>query len=149
VIEWISNDKKRSKIMVEKVGDRIRARWQELGLSVDEVATKLNINRATIYRYESNEIEKFSITVLEPLAEVLKTTPAYLIGWDNPNIDDVIERSPYGEIPDELKNLDLSKRDVKMIQTYLRAKKSDKSIVQGLVQTIDKLLGIDESGDDK
>jgi hypothetical protein len=71
------------------------------------------------------------------------------MGWDNPNIDDVIERSPYGEIPDELKNLDLSKRDVKMIQTYLRAKKSDKSIVQGLVQTIDKLLGIDESGDDK
>lgn len=38
-------------------GDRIKQRRLELGLSVDEVATKLGKNRATVYRYESNDVE--------------------------------------------------------------------------------------------
>lgn len=65
-----------------KIGDRIKQRRLELGLSVDELAEKLNKNRATIYRYESNDIENFPTTVLEPLAKELKTTPAYLMGWE-------------------------------------------------------------------
>lgn len=69
-----------------KVGDRIKARRLELGLSVDEVAAALGKNRATIYRYESNEIENFPTSVLEPLSIVLDTSPAYLMGWtDNVN----------------------------------------------------------------
>lgn len=63
------------------IGQRIKNRRLELGLSVDDVAAKLNKNRATVYRYESNEIENLPTTVLEPLAEILKTTPAYLMGW--------------------------------------------------------------------
>lgn len=63
------------------IGNRIKNRRKELNLSVDEVAEKLNKNRATIYRYESDEIENLPITILEPLAEILNTTPAYLMGW--------------------------------------------------------------------
>ncbi len=63
------------------IGERIRSRRKELGLTVDELAEKLGKNRATIYRYESNEIEKLPTTVLEPLAAVLNVTPAYLMGW--------------------------------------------------------------------
>ena len=63
------------------IGERIKKRRLELGLSVDELAAKLNKNRATIYRYESNDIENLPISVLEPLARVLQTTPAYLMGW--------------------------------------------------------------------
>lgn len=65
------------------IGDRIRERRKELGLSVDDVANKLNKNRATVYRYESNDIENLPITVLEPLAKVLNTTPVYLLGLEN------------------------------------------------------------------
>jgi len=64
------------------IGDRIRDRRKQLELSVEDLATKLEKNKATIYRYESDEIENLPITILEPLAEVLKTTPAYLMGWD-------------------------------------------------------------------
>lgn len=64
------------------VGERIKARRKELNLSVDEVADKLGKNRATIYRYESDEIENLPVTVLEPLAKILNTTPSYLMGWD-------------------------------------------------------------------
>jgi transcriptional regulator with XRE-family HTH domain len=65
-----------------KVGQRIKLRREEIGLSVDELAEMLGKNRATIYRYESNEIEKLPTTVLEPLAKALHTTPAYLMGWE-------------------------------------------------------------------
>lgn len=67
------------------VGQRIKARREECGLSVIELAERLGKARSTVYRYEGDEIQDMPITVLEPLAEALNTTPAYLMGWsDNP-----------------------------------------------------------------
>lgn len=63
------------------VGSRIREFRKRLGLSVDDVAEKLGKNRATVYRYESDDIENLPAPVLEPLAKVLQTTPAELMGW--------------------------------------------------------------------
>ena len=68
-------------------GERIKARREALGLSVGELAERLNKNRATIYRYESGEIEDMPITVLEPLAKALNTTPAYIMGWEEEPLD--------------------------------------------------------------
>ena len=64
------------------VHERIKRRRKEMGLSADDVAKALNVSRATIYRYESSEIEKLPTSIIEPLCKVLKTTPAYLMGWD-------------------------------------------------------------------
>lgn len=64
------------------VGERIKNRRQELGFSVDEVAKRLGKNRATIYRYESGDIEDLPTTVLESIASVLDITPAELMGWE-------------------------------------------------------------------
>lgn len=64
------------------VGKRIKERRNELQMSVDELAVKLNKNRATIYRYEKGDIENLPLDILEPLAKALDTTPQYLMGWD-------------------------------------------------------------------
>lgn len=64
------------------IGERIKLRRKELHISVDALANKLGKNRATIYRYESDDIENLPISILEPLAEALYTTPAYLMGWE-------------------------------------------------------------------
>lgn len=69
------------------IGERIKKRRQELGLTVDELADLLGKNRATIYRYESNDIEKLPTTVLEPLAKALGVTPGYLMGWEMESIN--------------------------------------------------------------
>lgn len=66
------------------IGERIKQRRVELNLSVDEVASRLGKNRATVYRYENSDIENLPTTVLEPLARILQTTPAYLMGYDAP-----------------------------------------------------------------
>ena len=65
------------------IGERIRQRRQELGLSVDDVAKRLGKNRATVYRYESDAIKDLPITIMKPLADVLDTTPADLMGWSD------------------------------------------------------------------
>ena len=61
----------------------IRIRRKELKLSVDELALRLNKDRATIYRYENGDIENLPTTIIEPLATALETTPEYLMGWAN------------------------------------------------------------------
>ena len=64
------------------IGDRIKQRRLELGLSVDELAEMIGKNRATVYRYENKEIEKLPVTVIQPLAEALGVPPSYLFGID-------------------------------------------------------------------
>ena len=85
----------------------------ELGLSAETVAEKLGVSPATIYRYENNDIKKFPTEILEPLAKVLHTTPAYLMGWEEsatPFPDDQEEIAKValfggdGEVTDEMWN---------------------------------------------
>ena len=64
------------------IGERIRKRRIALGYSVAEIADKIGKNRATVYRYETEEIYDLPTSVLEPLANALQTTPAYLMGWE-------------------------------------------------------------------
>lgn len=65
-------------------GQRMKSRRKELGLSAEYVAGKLKLSPATIYRYENGGIDKVPGDILEPLAQVLRTTPACLMGWEAP-----------------------------------------------------------------
>lgn len=62
-------------------GERMKARRKELGYSAEYVAEKLGVSPSTIYRYEKGEIEKMPGDILAPIAEILRTTPARLMGW--------------------------------------------------------------------
>ena len=82
------------------VGERIKQRRLSLGKSADEIADLLGKNRATVYRYESNEIENLPAKVLSPLAEALETTPAFLMGWtDDPYDYDLDPNNLLSDIP--------------------------------------------------
>lgn len=63
------------------IGKRIKDRRIELDLSPKTVADSIGKDRATYYRYETDSIGEMPLSIIEPLAEVLKTTPAYLMGW--------------------------------------------------------------------
>jgi len=80
------------------IGERIKNRRKELKLSVDEVAKKLGKNRATIYRYESDEIEDMPISVIADLAKILDVDPGFLMGWTDLK-EDLTATSEYTYIP--------------------------------------------------
>lgn len=64
-------------------GQRMRERRKTIGLSAEKVAEMLHLSPATIYRYENGDIEKVPGDFLGPIAKVLNTTPAYLMGWED------------------------------------------------------------------
>ena len=66
--------------MASTTGKRIKDRRRDLGIGVQEMADKLGKNRTTVYRYESDAVEDMPYAVLQSLAEILHTTPAYLMG---------------------------------------------------------------------
>lgn len=71
---------------MSSIGQRIKQLRIKNGLTVDQLAEKLGKNRATVYRYENNDIENLPITILEPLALALNSTPAYIMGWEETSL---------------------------------------------------------------
>jgi transcriptional regulator with XRE-family HTH domain len=64
---------------MDSFGNRLRECRKNKGLSQNELAGILNTNHSVIGKYERDDV-KPSIDVVKRLAEVLKTTVAYLIG---------------------------------------------------------------------
>lgn len=85
------------------VGERIKKRRKEIGLSADDLALAIGKGRATVYKYEKGDIENLPHTLLIPLAEALHTTPEYLLGYDDDPTDYESWLTDSGQkIPDDL-----------------------------------------------
>ena len=65
------------------IGSRIKERRKALGYSAEDLAARLGKSPATIYRYESGDIEKLPGDLLAPLSDILRTSPAWLMGWSS------------------------------------------------------------------
>lgn len=79
------------------VGKRIKELRLQKNMTVDQLAEKVGKSRATIYRYENGEIENAPYTVLIPFADALGTTPTYLLGLDDEQIEEHHEGSSLAE----------------------------------------------------
>jgi len=66
------------------IGQRIKERRQELGISVDQLAKRIGKTRATMYRYENGESENINAKVLDALIIALDTSAEYLLGIEEP-----------------------------------------------------------------
>ena len=68
------------------IGERIRIRREELGLSQEELASRLGYkSRSSINKIELNQ-RNLTQSKIKAIADVLKTTPEHIMGWDeNPN----------------------------------------------------------------
>ena len=71
-------------------GERMKKRRKEIGLSAETVADRLGVSPATIYRYENGDIDKVPGERLAPIAAILQTTPAQLMGWSSPEVNNII-----------------------------------------------------------
>lgn len=99
------------------VGHRMKQRRKELKLSADVVAEKIGVNRSTVFRYEKGDIEKLPLEILEPLSEILQTTPQQLMGWDD--TPDIIPIYNELERPRQQKVYNLAERELEE-QRYIQ-----------------------------
>lgn len=64
------------------IGARIKQLRERQGLTLEQVGAYVGVNKATVQRYESGEIDiKRNIAI--KLAEILHTEPSYIMGWSD------------------------------------------------------------------
>lgn len=75
------------------IGERIKSRREEIGLSQQQLAEKLGYkSKVTICKIENGERELRQKSI-KVIADALLTTPAYIMGWEDKdeNNDDYIK----------------------------------------------------------
>lgn len=63
--------------------DIIKTNRSKLGLTLDDIARYVGVSGATVSRWESGDIENIRRDKIAKLAEILRVTPSYLMGWEN------------------------------------------------------------------
>ena len=62
--------------------DIISKRRHELKLTLEDVAQRVGVTRATVHRWETGEIVNLGQSRIAALAAVLQISPEYLLGWN-------------------------------------------------------------------
>ena len=71
------------------LGEKVKLKREELNLSQEELAEKMNYkSKTSIHKIETG-ITDLPLSKVKELADVLKTTPAYLMGWEEDKKEEV------------------------------------------------------------
>ncbi len=74
----------------KKLSQRIKEKRKSLNLTQEELANLIQTTKQTIYKYENEIVTNIPYDRLILLADVLKCTPAYLMGWESEEISNPI-----------------------------------------------------------
>ena len=66
------------------IGERIKQRRLERGMTLEDVAKIVKVTRATIQKYENSVISTIPYEKIILLSEALMVSPAWLMGWSEP-----------------------------------------------------------------
>lgn len=64
------------------VAKRLKEKREENGYTLEEAAKHINVSKVTLHRYENLDILNIPSDKIETLAKLYKTTPKYIMGWD-------------------------------------------------------------------
>lgn len=120
------------------IGDRIKERRNTLGLTLLEIAEQLNVKEATVQRYESGEIKNIKHETIVNLAEILKCSPSYLMGWDDtpPTTEDTIVKLLKAQYS-------LNEQDVKFVMDYIKLAPAEREALRTAIEAIKKIKDAD------
>lgn len=82
------------------LGEKVKLKREELNLSQEELAEKMNYkSKTSIHKIEVG-ITDLPLSKVKELAAVLKTTPAYLMGWEEDKSQEK-ENNIFSKLTDE------------------------------------------------
>lgn len=71
-----------------KIGNRIKQAREKLNISQEELGKQLGLNKSSIQRYESGQVKRIKLPILENMAIILNVNPSWLIlKSDKPDCD--------------------------------------------------------------
>lgn len=83
------------------LSDVIKRQREKLGLTLLQIAERMNVAEATVQRWESGNIKNIRYDKLDRLAEILQISPSELMGWDTPAPDvaeDIVSFNIIGDV---------------------------------------------------
>ena len=66
-------------------GERIKKLRNEANMSQIALAKRIGVSKQTLYKYENDVVTNIPSDKVMLLSEVLNTTPAYIMGWEEPS----------------------------------------------------------------
>lgn len=110
------------------IGKRIKAKREELGLSQRDLAEKMNYtNHSTIGKIERGQVDVSQARITQ-FAEVLGTSVAYLMGWEENKNTAIYDDSSISEVKRSLLDLvdncsdEEASRLLQMMELFLQKK---------------------------
>ena len=73
------------------LGQRIRKRREELGLTQTELAQRLGYKSKVSVSHAESDRDDMTTTRIRKYAKALETTPAYLMGWEDKQASQIYE----------------------------------------------------------
>lgn len=107
----------------EKIGEFIKQKREDKGLTQDDLASKLGISKPTVSLYESGE-RKPTLDRLIELAKILDTPLSHFLALGSPEVD----------IDVALRAQGMSSEDVNRIKTYIQFVKETNAAKQNKSQ---------------
>lgn len=71
--------------MTKQINEILKARREELSLTLEDVASKVGVNSSTVSRWESGNINNMRRDRIAKLSEVLQISPSVIMGWTKPD----------------------------------------------------------------
>ena len=131
------------------IGDRIRARREELHLSQDELAKRLGYkSRSSINKIEIG-CQNLRQSKIKAIADALDTTPAYIMGWDEfdqqANTDKIQSEVEIAELIEKQYGKDTLITITRILESDPTLDKEDRMIVWGrMIQIVEDMLAADK-----
>lgn len=105
------------------IGDKIKALRVSKNMTQEELADAVKTKKQTIHKYETGIISNIPASKIKLMADYLNTTPAYLMGWEDPEAP----AEDTSDIDREFKKLlsDMSEQDKEWLLNVI------KSVIEG------------------
>ena len=73
--------------------ERLKQRRVDMGLTLQEVADTIGVEKPTVQRYESGKISRIDTLTVEKLATAVRCSPSFLMGWSEGARDKPVSES--------------------------------------------------------
>lgn len=105
------------------IGERIKKLRERQGLTLEQVGQYVGVNKATVQRYETGNIDIKRTTAIK-LAEILNTTPAFVMGWTDADSSAEYSREQ------------LNKKELNLLSNYRSMNSDGQSALLALSETM-------------
>ena len=123
------------------IGERIKQVREERGITQEELAKCLGLNKSTIQRYETAKIDKIKLPVIDAMAGKLNVNPEWLTGKTDLRTD---YSTAWDKAAAEFEKE--SQNDAKMLMNYLSKLFDDTESVRIAYELIISLARLNRNG---